>query len=106
MAKTITILVVFVIVAILAILALRFSAFRNWLVFAVTEAEKALGSGTGQLKLRYAYDLAIKTFPVIAKIIPFELFSWLVDCALNVMNKMIDNNNEIAKAITTTKENK
>ena len=30
---------------------------KEWLLWAVTEAEKELGSGTGQLKLRQVYDL-------------------------------------------------
>ena len=33
---------------------------KEWLKWAVVEAEKALGGGTGQLKLRWVYDLAIK----------------------------------------------
>ena len=31
---------------------------KEWLLFAVVQAEKELGSGTGQLKLRYVYNLA------------------------------------------------
>lgn len=36
---------------------------KEWLLLAVTEAEKALGSGTGQLKLRQTYQMFVKTFP-------------------------------------------
>lgn len=78
--------------------------FKNWLVWAVTEAEKTFGSGTGQLKLRYAYELAIKRFPIIAKFIPFSLFMKLVDEALVVMRKMIENNGKIADAIVELEE--
>lgn len=35
---------------------------QEWLKWAVTEAEKELGSGTGQLKLRRVYDLALAKF--------------------------------------------
>ena len=73
--------------------------FKNWLVWAVSEAEKMLGSGTGQLKLRYAYNAAIKSFPILAKLIPFSIFSKLVDSALDVMRDMIENNDSIAEAI-------
>ena len=73
--------------------------FKNWLVWAVAEAETIFGSGTGQLKLRYAYELAIKRFPTIAKFIPFSLFAKLVDEALVIMRKMIENNGKIADAI-------
>lgn len=78
--------------------------FKNWLVWAVTEAEATFGSGTGQLKLRYAYELAINRFPTIAKFIPFSLFTKLVDEALVVMRKMIENNGKIADAIVESKE--
>lgn len=84
-----------VISLVIILLALRFASFRNWLVYAVSEAEKYLGAKTGRLKIRYAYDLALKKFPTFAKIIPWSVFSWLVDKALVVMRDML-NNKEIA----------
>ena len=75
------------------------NGFKNWLVWAVTEAESMFGSKTGRLKLRYAYDLAMKRFPVLTKIIPFALFSKFVDSALDVMRDMVENNKNIADAI-------
>lgn len=75
------------------------NGFKNWLVWAVTEAESMFGSKTGKLKLRYAYELAVVRFPVLAKMIPFTLFSKLVDNALKVMKSMIENNQSIADAI-------
>ena len=84
-----------VISLVIILLALRFASFRNWLVYAVSEAEKYLGAKTGRLKIRYAYDLALKNFPTFAKIIPWSVFSWLVDKALVVMRDML-NNKEIA----------
>lgn len=80
---------------VIIILTLRFASFRNWLVYAVSEAEKYLGAKTGRLKIRYVYDLAIKKFPTFAKILPWKTFSWLVDKALIVMRDML-NNKEIA----------
>lgn len=79
--------------------------FKDWLVWAVSEAEATFGSNTGKLKLRYAYDLAIERFPIIAKLIPFSLFSKLVDSALDVMREMIENNKSIAEAITEVATN-
>ena len=73
--------------------------FRDWLVWAVIEAEHMLGSKTGQMKLRYVYDLAIRHFPVIAKLLPFSVFAILVEKALEVMNSMIQENKSIAEAI-------
>ena len=75
------------------------NGFKNWLVWAVSEAEAMFGSNTGKLKLRYAYDLAIKQFPIVAKLIPFSMFSSMVDKALKIMREMIENNTSIAEAI-------
>ncbi len=76
------------------------NGFKNWLVWAVSEAETMFGSKTGKLKLRYAYELAVERFPTIAKLIPFSMFSKLVDGALIIMRDMIENNKNIADAIS------
>lgn len=68
---------------------------RKWLLWAVTEAEKDLGGGTGKLKLRQVYDLFVVRFPWIAKVISFEVFSGLVDDALEEMREMLKNNSEV-----------
>ena len=65
---------------------------KEWLLFAVTEAEKKLGSGTGQLKLRLVYDMFVEKFPHVSDIITFDTFSTLVDEALEKMKNMLDNN--------------
>lgn len=75
------------------------NGFKNWLVWAVSEAEAMFGSKTGKLKLRYAYELAIERFPILAKFIPFSLFGKMVDGALAIMRDMIENNKNIADAI-------
>lgn len=81
-------------------LTIYLMGFKNWLVWAVSEAEKVLGSGTGQLKLRYVYDAAVMRFPIVAKFMPFSMFSKMVDAALKVMHEMIENNAKIAESIT------
>ena len=63
----------------------------EWLIYAVTEAEKELGSGTGQLKLRAVYDKFLAKFPKLSVIVPFGYFSHLVDLALEEMRKMLEN---------------
>nr|DAD62370.1 MAG TPA: holin [Caudoviricetes sp.] len=68
---------------------------KEWLKLAVVEAEKALGAGTGQLKLRYVYDLAVKQFPFMVQFVPFEVFSTWVDEALQWMNKQLQGNEKI-----------
>ena len=68
---------------------------REWLLWAVTEAEKELGGGTGRLKLRQVYDLFIVRFPWLAKIVPFNMFSDLVDDALEEMREMLAKNEAV-----------
>lgn len=99
MEKIIYVIVCVLIVFVVGIVTLQFMSFKDWLVWAVTQAENKLGSGTGQLKLKYAYDLAIERFPIIAKVIPFALFSRWVDAALDKMKEMIVNNKTIAEVI-------
>lgn len=90
-----------IVLAILVVIGgIYVNGFKNWLVWAVSEAEATFGSKTGKLKLRYAYELAIERFPMIAKFIPFALFSKFVDGALDIMRDMIENNKNIADAIT------
>lgn len=71
---------------------------REWLLWAVTRAEQIYGSSTGQLKLRYVYDLFVQRFPAMANVISFERFSQLVDDALEQMRGMLASNKAI-KAI-------
>ena len=68
---------------------------REWLLWAVTEAEKELGGGTGKLKLRQVYDLFVTRFPWLAQIVPFDLFSSLVDDALEDMRDMLKTNQAV-----------
>ena len=68
---------------------------REWLLWAVTEAEKVLGGGTGKLKLRQVYDLFVTRFPWLARIVPFDLFSSMVDDALEEMREMLKNNQAV-----------
>ena len=69
--------------------------FREWLLWAVTEAEKELGGGTGKLKLRQVYDLFVTRFPWLARIVPFDLFSSMVDDALEEMREMLKTNQAV-----------
>lgn len=68
---------------------------KEWLLWAVTEAEKDLGGGTGKLKLRQVYDLFVTRFPWLAKLVSFELFSDMVDEALEQMREMLDTNEAV-----------
>lgn len=68
---------------------------KEWLLYAVTEAEKELGGGTGALKLRYVYNLFIEKFPYLVDIISFEMFSHLVDESLEQMKHLLETNSSI-----------
>lgn len=61
----------------------------------VVEAEKELGGGTGQIKLRYVYDLFVSRFPSVARVIKFETFSLWVDEALEQMEEMLKDNKNL-----------
>ena len=73
--------------------------FQEWLKWAVAEAEKQLGSGTGQLKLRLVYDMAVEKFPWITKLVTFEEFSMWVDEALIWLNKQLESNKAVISMI-------
>ena len=68
---------------------------KEWLLFAVMEAEKELGGGTGQLKLRYVYDMFIVKFPWLVKVVSFESFSGLVDEVLEKFKAILDTNKNV-----------
>lgn len=72
----------------------------HWLRSAVFEAEQSLGGGTGQLKLAYVYNLAIKQFPWIAELYPYERFdNELVKPALEWLNTQMSSNENIKKLL-------
>lgn len=72
---------------------------KQWLLFIVIEAEKELGGGTGAVKLRFVYDKFIERFKFMSKLITFEMFSKMVDEALEVMRLMIQQNQNVADYI-------
>ena len=73
---------------------------RQWLLGAVTAAEKELGGGTGKLKLRTVYDAFLTKFPWLAPVIPVEQFSGLVDDALVEMRKLLADNKAVQQMVT------
>lgn len=73
----------------------QLKSVKEWMLFAVTKAEKELGSGTGKLKLRYVYDMFIAKFPWLGKVISFEMVSMMVDDALEEMRAMLESNKAI-----------
>ena len=73
----------------------QLAKIKEVLLVWVIQAEKELGGGTGQVKLRYVYDLFVARFPSIAKLVKFETFSLWVDEALAQMEEMLKANKSL-----------
>lgn len=73
----------------------QMAKLREWLLYAVIEAEKQYQSGTGRLKLAAVYSRFCEVFPALVSIISFELFSGLVDDALAEMRDILKTNKDI-----------
>ncbi len=72
---------------------------KEWLLWAVTQAEAELGSGTGQLKLRQVYDVFVQRFPAVAMAVSFDTFSMWVDEALEDMRDMLKQNQAVKNLV-------
>lgn len=72
---------------------------KQWLLYAVIEAEKQYQGGTGALKLRAVYNEFCKVFPSLVPIVSFAVFSELVDEALEQMKHLLETNLDIANYI-------
>ena len=72
---------------------------KEWLLFAVIQAEQQLGGGTGRVKLRFVYDMFVDKFKVISLLISFEDFSFMVDEALDIMRDMLESNEAIKQYV-------
>lgn len=70
----------------------QLSKVSEWLLWAVTLAEKEYGGGTGKIKLREVYARFIETWPQVAKWLSFNDFSRLVDKVLVQMRSILTTN--------------
>lgn len=75
--------------------ATKVQNLKEWLKYAVVEAEKELGSGTGQLKLRLVYNMAVDKFKWIPDVVSFETFSQWVDESLVWMKEQLESNKNV-----------
>lgn len=83
----------------------QLQSVKEWMLWAVTKAEKELGSGTGKLKLRYVYDMFVTKFPWLERVISFEMVSMMVDDALEEMREMLETNKAVQEFVNgPTKE--
>ena len=73
----------------------QLNQLKEWLLYAVALAEKELGSGTGQLKLRYVYDMFLVKFTKLSAVISFEAFSLLVDEVLEKFRNLLESNQNV-----------
>ena len=73
----------------------KIEMINEWLLLAVVQAEKELGNGTGQIKLRFVYDMFIAKFKYASLMISFNQFSLMVDSALDKMRQMLSDNNNL-----------
>lgn len=73
----------------------KIKIIKNWLLYAVSIAEKQLGSGTGALKLAKVYNEFVEKFPQFAKDISYQKFSELVDQVLEEFKNILQKNKNI-----------
>lgn len=97
--KTILALIIFVLFIATAICNLKRENLRQWLRWAVAKAEQDLGGGTGELKLRKVYDLAVTRFPWVGTIYPFSFFKKDVEEALTWFKKQLESNESVTNII-------
>lgn len=79
--------------------AFGFKRVKQWLIYACLEAEKEFGSKTGQIKLRYVYNVFISKYTFISRLVSFEYFSFLVDEALKTVRRLLEENQNIANYV-------
>lgn len=84
--------------------ASQIAKVKEWLLFAVTEAERELGSGTGQLKLRYVYDMFVTKFPYLVQFVSFDFFSNIVDEVLVKFKEMFKTNVAVKQYVDSNTE--
>lgn len=77
---------------------------KEWLVFACMEAEKELGSKTGDLKLRMVYDMFLSKFNWLAKVISFDQFSKIVDESLETFKNLLKLNKSLRSIVSGDRE--
>lgn len=81
----------------------KYSRIREWLLYAVVQAEKEWGSGTGPIKLSQVYNMFVARYPFVKIFISFETFSELVDSALEEMKRLLERK-KIDEAINGVKD--
>lgn len=107
-----------IVIALGVVLAAGFISFANlpstqknkkikeWLLYAVFQAEVELGEGKGSVKLRHVYDKFVDRYKWVSLVISFEKFSRMVDEALSTMKKMLEEDEKVNKYVEEHKDGK
>lgn len=77
----------------------RLENIKQWAIYACALAEKELGSGTGQLKMRATYNMFLSTFPKLANVISFETYQHIAEMALTEFKHMLETNPKVKDQI-------
>lgn len=77
----------------------QMESVKEWLVYACLKAEQMYGSKTGQIKLRFVYDLFITKFTWLGRVVSFEQISAMVDEALITMKGMLESNKAVSDIV-------
>lgn len=72
---------------------------KKWLLWACAQAENALGSATGEMKLAKVYNEFVTELPQAAKVISYDEFTALVKVVLKEFESILNNNEAISNLI-------
>ena len=70
--------------------AMKSEVVQTWILYAIAEAEKEFGGGTGDIKLGKVYGDFAKTFPSLARVISFEVFKAVVEDSLVTLRTQLE----------------
>lgn len=76
---------------------------KEWMLYAVIEAQSKFGTDTGELKLRFVYDAFLSKFPMASRFISFKTFKKLVDKALEEMKVLLEKKENIKSIVEGNK---
>ena len=82
----------------------KLNSIKQWAIYACALAQKELGSGTGELKMRYTYDLFVSTFPFLAQIISYERYKEIAENALLEFKRMLETNPNVKRLVEENEE--
>lgn len=75
-------------------------SISGWLLYAITEAEREFGDGTGRLKIAEVYDKALERYPGLGYIITLEQLDELAQHPLEEMRRLLESNKAIAAYVS------